>query len=243
MEYIVLYRGGSKQWASHVNPTLPYLCQFIFSLPSVPSPSSPPPHPQKLHIHPAGKSLLQPFFYRVKGWCSEKRNGGGEKRAAFEQRINKTSLKSERDFADWLTWHSEEEEAEGAREKNTKQERRERYKREGSTSLWLSHSAFMFPTGSHFSSAAPGSTDDLILMFHLASAVIHVGFFFFFQALKSVRPLEADGAATMADYYTSICFRRGVILDARPIQSVSAQTQADSGEHRCATSLTHHWWL
>lgn len=243
MEYIVLYRGGSKQWASHVNPTLPYLCQFIFSLPSIPSPSSPPPHPQKLHIHPAGKSLLQPFFYRVKGWCSEKRNGGGEKRAAFEQRINKTSLKSERDFADWLTWHSEEEEAEGAREKNTKQERRERYKREGSTSLWLSHSAFMFPTGSHFSSAAPGSTDDLILMFHLASAVIHVGFFFFFQALKSVRPLEADGAATMADYYTSICFRRGVILDARPIQSVSAQTQADSGEHRCATSLTHHWWL
>lgn len=243
MEYIVLYRGGSKQWASHVNPTLPYLCQFIFSLPSVPSPSSPPPHPQKLHIHPAGKSLLQPFFYRVKGWCSEKRNGGGEKRAAFEQRINKTSLKSERDFADWLTWHSEEEEAEGAREKNTKQERRERYKREGSTSLWLSHSAFMFPTGSHFSSAAPGSTDDLILMFHLASAVIHVGFFFFFQALKSVRPLETDGAATMADYYTSICFRRGVILDARPIQSVSAQTQADSGEHRCATSLTHHWWL
>lgn len=243
MEYIVLYRGGSKQWASHVNPTLPYLCQFIFSLPSIPSPSSPPPHPQKLHIHPAGKSLLQPFFYRVKGWCSEKRNGGGEKRAAFEQRINKTSLKSERDFADWLTWHSEEEEAEGAREKNTKQERRERYKREGSTSLWLSHSAFMFPTGSHFSSAAPGSTDDLILMFHLASAVIHVGFFFFFQALKSVRPLETDGAATMADYYTSICFRRGVILDARPIQSVSAQTQADSGEHRCATSLTHHWWL
>lgn len=243
MEYIVLYRGGSKQWASHVNPTLPYLCQFIFSLPSVPSPSSPPPHPQKLHIHPAGKSLLQPFFYRVKGWCSEKRNGVGEKRAAFEQRINKTSLKSERDFADWLTWHSEEEEAEGAREKNTKQERRERYKREGSTSLWLSHSAFMFPTGSHFSSAAPGSTDDLILMFHLASAVIHVGFFFFFQALKSVRPLETDGAATMADYYTSICFRRGVILDARPIQSVSAQTQADSGEHRCATSLTHHWWL
>lgn len=243
MEYIVLYRGGSKQWASHVNPTLPYLCQFIFSLPSVPSPSSPPPHPQKLHIHPAGKSLLQPFFYRVKGWCSEKRNGGGEKRAAFEQRINKTSLKSERDFADWLTWHSEVEEAEGAREKNTKQERRERYKREGSTSLWLSHSAFMFPTGSHFSSAAPGSTDDLILMFHLASAVIHVGFFFFFQALKSVRPLETDGAATMADYYTSICFRRGVILDARPIQSVSAQTQADSGEHRCATSLTHHWWL
>lgn len=243
MEYIVLYRGGSKQWASHVNPTLPYLCQFIFSLPSIPSPSSPPPHPQKLHIHPAGKSLLQPFFYRVKGWCSEKRNGGGEKRAAFEQRINKTSLKSERDFADWLTWHSEEEEAEGAREKNTKQERRERYKREGSTSLWLSHSAFMFPTGSHFSSAAPGSTDDLILMFHLASAVIHVGFFFFFQALKSVRPLETDGAVTMADYYTSICFRRGVILDARPIQSVSAQTQADSGEHRCATSLTHHWWL
>lgn len=190
MEYIVLYRGGSKQWASHVNPTLPYLCQFIFSLPSVPSPSSPPPHPQKLHIHPAGKSLLQPFFYRVKGWCSEKRNGGGEKRAAFEQRINKTSLKSERDFADWLTWHSEEEEAEGAREKNTKQERRERYKREGSTSLWLSHSAFMFPTGSHFSSAAPGSTDDLILMFHLASAVIHVGFFIFFRHSSLSDPLK-----------------------------------------------------
>lgn len=89
MEYIVLYRGGSKQWASHVNPTLPYLCQFIFSLPSIPSPSSPPPHPQKLHIHPAGKSLLQPFFYRVKGWCSEKRNGGEEK----ERRLSNASIK------------------------------------------------------------------------------------------------------------------------------------------------------
>lgn len=141
--------------------------------------------------HSSSREVLTPtLFLQSEGVMQWKKKWGGGKRAAFEQRINKTSLKSERDFADWLTWHSEEEEAEGAREKNTKQERRERYKREGSTSLWLSHSAFMFPTGSHFSSAAPGSTDDLILMFHLASAVIHVGFFFFFRHSSLSDPLK-----------------------------------------------------
>lgn len=51
----------------------------------------------------------------------------------------------------------------------------------------------------------------------------------------SVRPLEADGSATVADYYTSICFFLNALCSAE-----SAAEQSVSGEHRCATALMNY---
>lgn len=199
---------GSKQWASHVNPTLPYLCQFVFFSPHHPLPLlSATSSPRTAHSF--SREALTPILFTV--WRSDavkKEMGGKETERRLSNASMKRHLKARETLPiDWRDIQGKRRQR-GRGKRTQKHERRERYKREGSTSLWLSHSAFMFPTGSHFYSAAPGSTDDLILMFHLASAVIHVFLFcfVFFQALKSVRPLEADGAATMADYYTSICF-------------------------------------
>lgn len=65
-----------------------------------------------------------------------------------------------------------------------------------------------------------------LLMFHLANVVIH-----FFLTLKSVKAPEADGAATIADYYTSICLVRHLLKWA-----LLSKTPR-------STDVQCHWWI